>query len=271
VSNRGIVTFLSDYGLEDEFVGVCHGVMLMISPGLKIVDLNHNILRQNVRHGAVVLQQAIRFLPESVHLAVVVPTVVSKRRAIAVETYGGYTFVGPDNGLLMPAVETVGGIQQAVEIADERFLLRPISRTFQGRDVFAPAAAHIASGVDPGELGPRLDPSSLVRLEVPTAWIHDDHIHAEVLQPDRFGNLQLNLSRDLLADAKLDGDRLEVRVEGHRLTVPLGATFADVEEGDFVVVEDSYKCLSLAVNQGDAARRLQAGAGSTVIVGPARG
>jgi S-adenosyl-L-methionine hydrolase (adenosine-forming) len=270
VRRREIVTFLSDYGLEDEFVGVCHGVMLMIAPNLQIVDLNHNIFRQDIRHGAVVLEQTIHFLPESVHLAVVDPTVGAGRRAIAIETYGGHTFVGPDNGLLMPAVETVGGIQTAVEISDERFLLRPISRTFQGRDVFAPAAAHIASGVDPGELGPRVDPSSLARLEIPSAWIHDDHIHAEVLQPDRFGNLQLNLSRALLADAALDGDRLELRVEGHRITVPVGSTFADVDEGQFVVVEDSYKQLSLAVNKGDAAGRLQAGPGSTVIVGPAR-
>jgi S-adenosylmethionine hydrolase len=120
VRRREIVTFLSDYGLEDEFVGVCHGVMLMIAPNLQIVDLNHNIFRQDIRHGAVVLEQTIHFLPESVHLAVVDPTVGAGRRAIAIETYGGHTFVGPDNGLLMPAVETVGGIQTAVEISDER-------------------------------------------------------------------------------------------------------------------------------------------------------
>jgi S-adenosyl-L-methionine hydrolase (adenosine-forming) len=271
VPKRDIVTFLSDYGLEDEFVGVCHGVMLMIAPRLKIVDLNHNILRQDIRHGAVVLSQTINFLPESVHLAVVDPTVGSKRRAISIETTSGHTFVGPDNGLLMPAADASGGVTRAFEITDERFMLRPVSKTFQGRDVFSPAAAHIASGVEPSELGPSIPLDDLVRLEVIKAWIHEDHLHAEVLQLDRFGNLQLNLRRSQLEEVGLkNGDALEVRLEGHRLSVPFAHTFADVEAGEFVIVEDSYRHLSLAINKGDAAARLRAHAGSTVIVGPAR-
>src|SRR5918996_144416 len=171
---RGIVTFLSDYGLEDEFVGVCHGVMLMINPDLRIVDIHHQILRQNIRHGAVVLGQSIPYMADAVHLAVVDPTVGSDRLAIVIETRSGHTFVGPDNGLLMPAAEAGGGVVRAFEISDKRFMLTPVSRTFQGRDVFAPAAAHIASGVDPAEMGPSLGAQELVPLEVPKAWAHDD-------------------------------------------------------------------------------------------------
>ena len=269
MEKTGIVTFLSDYGLEDEFVGVCHGVMLGIAPHLRVIDLHHNILRQDIRHGAVVLRQTIHFLPNSVHLAVVDPSVGSRRKAIVIETGWGETFVGPDNGLLVPAAETCGGIKRAFELMDEAFLLRPVSRTFQGRDVFAPAAAHIANGTSPAELGPALSVDELERLEIPDAWIHDDHLHAEVLQVDRFGNLQLNFGVDLLDKIGLElGQALEVRMEGHRIRVPFAATFADVAMGQFVLVEDSYKHLSLAINKGDAAARLRARARSTAIVGP---
>ena len=269
MKKRDVVTFLSDYGLEDEFVGVCHGVMLRVAPHLKVVHLHHNILRQDIRHGAIVLQQSVAYLPDSVHLAVVDPSVGSTRKAIVVETGWGEVYVGPDNGLLMPAAAASGGVRGAYEIADTRFMLTPVSRTFQGRDVFAPAAAHVANGVDPSEFGPRIEPDDLVPLEVPKAWVHDDHLHAEVLQVDRFGNLQLNFGLPELDQVGLrDTDHLEVRLEGQRLNVPFGSTFADVKSGDFVVVCDSYQQLSLAVNKGDAAARLRASAGSTAIVGP---
>lgn len=270
MKKRDFVTFLSDYGLEDEFVGVCHAVMLRIAPHARVVDVHHNILRQDIRHGAVVLLQSIRYLPDdAVHLAVVDPGVGSGRRAVAIETRRGETFVGPDNGLLIPAATESGGIRRAFDISDRRFMLTPVSRTFQGRDVFAPAAAHIAGGVDPGDLGPPITEDDLVRLEIPDAWVHDDHLHAEVLQVDRFGNLQLNLAREHLQKISVEsGDRLEIRIEGHRLQVPLAETFADVGAGEFVLIEDSYAYISLAVNKGDAAARLRARPGSTAIVGP---
>src|SRR5680860_665851 len=174
----GIITFTSDYGWEDEFVGVCHGVMLSITRDLRIVDLHHSIARHDVRHGAVVLEQSVPYMPDAVHLAVVDPSVGSERRAIAVETSWGAVLVGPDNGLLLPAADACGGITAAYSLEDTRYLLSPVSRTFQGRDVFAPATAHLASGVPAAELGPAAEISSLVRLEIPEAWEHDDHLHA---------------------------------------------------------------------------------------------
>jgi S-adenosylmethionine hydrolase len=269
VRKRDVITFLSDYGLEDEFVGVCHGVMLRIAPHVRIVDIHHGILRQDIRHGAIVLEQSISYMPDSVHLAVVDPTVGSRRRALAIETGWGEVFVGPDNGLLIPAAETAGGVKRAHELTEKGFLLSPMSRTFQGRDVFAPATAHIANGVDVAEFGAPVDAHELVRLEIPKAWAHDDHLHAEVLQVDRFGNLQLNIGRVQLEDVGLnDATLCEVRLEGHRLQVPVAGAFADVREGEYVLVEDSYRYLSLAINQGDARARLRARAGSTVILGP---
>ena len=272
MSRPKIVTFTSDYGLEDEFVGVCHGVMLNIAPELKIVDVHHNVFRQDIRHGAVVLQQSTKFLPVATHLAVVDPGVGSDRKAVAILSSTGSVFVGPDNGLLVPAAKDGGKIEHAFELLNEEFLLSPVSMTFQGRDVFAPAAAHIANGVDPAELGPELAVSDLVDLEIPDAWVHDDHLHGEVLQVDRFGNLQLNFAREHLALVDLeDRSRLEVRLEGHRLQVVFGSTFADVENGEFVLIEDSYNHVSLSVNGGDARAQLRARPGSTVIVGPALG
>jgi S-adenosyl-L-methionine hydrolase (adenosine-forming) len=170
---------------------------------------------------------------------------------------------------LVPAAELSGGIRRAFEISDRRFLLTPVSRTFQGRDVFAPAAAHIAAGVPPSELGPPVDPARLVRLDIPEAWIHDDHLHAEVLQVDRFGNLQMNIAREHLEKISVSvGDNLEIRVEGHRLQVPFRETFADVAAGEYVLIEDSYSYASLSINKGDAAGKLRARSGSTAIVGP---
>jgi S-adenosyl-L-methionine hydrolase (adenosine-forming) len=271
VKKRDTVTFLSDYGLQDEFVGVCHGVMLGIASHLKIVDVHHDILRQSIRHGAIVLQQTAPYLPSTVHLSVVDPTVGSGRRAVVLETAWGEIFVGPDNGLMIPVARESGGVKRAFEIADQRFMLTPVSRTFQGRDVFAPAAAHIANGVEPSELGPSMPPEELVPLELPRAWVHDDHLHAEVLQVDRFGNLQLNFGQGQLEEVGLsESAHLEVRLEGHRLNIPVGSTFADVAVGRYVLVEDSYRHLSLAVNKGDAAAQLRAAAGSTAIVGPAQ-
>lgn len=269
MEKRQIVTFVSDYGLEDEFVGICRGVMLRIAPHIRVVDVHHNVLRQDIRHGAVVLEQSIRYLPEAVHLAVVDPSVGSDRRAIAIETGWGEIFVGPDNGLLLPAVMATGGVRRAHELTDERFMITPVSRTFQGRDVFAPAAAHVANGVDIAEFGREIEEEDLIPLQIPEAWTHDDHLHAEVLQVDRFGNLQFNFGTEHLTKVGLDdGNHLEVRIEGQRLNVPFGRSFSDVKAGDFVLICDSYQHLSLAVNKGDAAARLRAGAGSTAIVGP---
>jgi S-adenosyl-L-methionine hydrolase (adenosine-forming) len=264
-----IVTFLSDYGLQDEFVGVCHGVMLRIAPELTIVDIHHNILRQDIRHGAVVLEQAVGFMPDAVHLAVVDPSVGTGRRAVVVRSSSGALLVGPDNGLLLPAADKLGGVGAAFELTNEEHLLTPVSNTFQGRDVFAPASARLAMGLEASELGPPVDPELLVKLEIPEAWVHEDHLHAEVLQVDRFGNLQLNLDRPLMDKVSLGTEEvLEVRLEGRRLNIVQGATFSDVASGEFVVVEDSYGHLSLAINNGDAAATLRARAGSTVIVGP---
>ncbi len=263
-----VVTFLSDYGLEDEFVGVCHGVMFAIAPHVSIVDIHHNIRRHDVRQGALVLGQSVRFMPPGVHLAVVDPGVGSERKALALQTSSGAVLVGPDNGLLVPAATACGGIERAVEIRNEAFLLTPVSSTFHGRDVFAPAAAHVAGGLDPVELGPTVPSGELVPIELTHALAGAGSVRAQVLQIDRFGNVQLDARRSDLVTAGLgESAELEVQVEGRRLRVPLAKTFAAVERGELVLVEDSYGYLALAVNRGDAGLQLGARPGSRVVLG----
>src|SRR6516165_10853490 len=164
------ITFLTDFGLQDDFVGTCHGVISMIAPGARVIDLTHGIDPQAVLQGALVLRNAVQFAPVGVHLAVVDPDVGGSRRAIAVATRDGRTFVGPDNGLLLPAADELG-IAAVHELAEERYRLPEVSRTFHARDIFAPAAAHLAVGVPIAELGPPLDPGSLVRIELPRAEV----------------------------------------------------------------------------------------------------
>jgi hypothetical protein len=260
------ITFTSDYGLEDHFVGVCHGVMARVAPGVRVIDVSHAVAAQDVRHGALVLAQAVPYLPRAVHLAVVDPGVGTGRGAVAVEA-GGQVLVGPDNGLLVWAAEALGGVERAHALEDPAYRLEPVSRTFHGRDVFAPAAAHLAAGVDPGRLGPELDPGRLVRLERPGPRVHGDRVRASVIAVDHFGNLALDLRRqDLERVGVAAGDPVEVRVGGRAHRLAFGETFASVPAGGLVLHEDSFGSLAVAVNRGRAAERLGARPGDPVEV-----
>jgi S-adenosyl-L-methionine hydrolase (adenosine-forming) len=210
-------------------------------------------------------------MPEAVHLAVVDPGVGSERKAVAVESASGALFVGPDNGLLMPAVAASGGPRRAYDISNQRLLPERISATFHGRDIFAPAAAHVAAGLGPELLGAALDTSDLVDLTIPRGRHEGGFIHAEVLQVDRFGNAQLNFGRELLEELDVPpGRALEVVVDGRRSQLTPGHTFAAVETGALVLLEDSYDLMALAVNRGSAAGTLGVGSGSEVVIAPRR-
>jgi S-adenosylmethionine hydrolase len=249
-----VITFLTDFGLEDDFVGTCHGVMAGIAPDSRIIDVTHGIGPQAVLTGALVLRNTTRFMPVGVHLAVVDPDVGGNRRAIAVRTSDGRTFVGPDNGLLTLAADDLG-ITAAHELADPRYRLPVVSRTFHARDIFAPAAAHLAAGVELAELGPPIDPDTLVRVELPEPQVGRSQVSATVLVVDRFGNISTNARREHVDALGLeDGDRAEIRLTLDRYFALVAQTFADVEPGELILYEDSYGLLSLAISQGNAAR-----------------
>ncbi|HSX22068.1 MAG TPA: SAM-dependent chlorinase/fluorinase [Gaiellaceae bacterium] len=245
-----IVTFLSDFGLQDDFVGTCHGVIKTIAPRTEIIDITHGIGPGRILQGALTLANTLAYMPVGVHLAVVDPGVGSSRRPLALRDGDGRVFVGPDNGLLLPAADRAG-IVEAHELANPAYALSPVSPTFHGRDLFAPAAAHVAAGIALGDLGPPIAIDALVRLEIPDPVVGDGHLGATVLGIDRFGNVALNLS---VADARIEpGTRVELSTRGQRYYAVAARTFADARDGELLLFEDSYGSLAVAVSRGSAA------------------
>jgi S-adenosylmethionine hydrolase len=252
-----VITFLSDYGLQDDFVGVCHAVIARLCPQARVIDLTHAIERQDVRRGALILQETLAYLPVGVHLAVVDPDVGAERRAVALRLADDRLLVGPDNGLLSLAAEQAGGVHEAVDIGGSRFRLEPVSATFHGRDIFAPVAAALAGGVPLAETGKPCDPDHLVRLTLPQSTVEDGVLLAHALYIDRYGNVALNVDHDQLAGWGLRlGGRVGIYVEDGEAQAVYARTFADVARGELLVYEDAYGRLSLAVSHGSAAERL---------------
>jgi S-adenosyl-L-methionine hydrolase (adenosine-forming) len=263
------ISFLSDYGRSDEFVGVCHGVMQRIAPGAVIIDLTHDVPRHDVRLGAVTLQGALPHLPQGVHLAVVDPGVGGERRAVALRCEDGNLLVGPDNGLLWPASEVCGGVAQAVDVGHGPHRLQPVSATFHGRDLFAPAAAHLALGEPLESVGEPVDPRTLTSLDLPQPSVSERLVRARVLSVDRFGNLQLNLRGDQMRAAGFEpGERLEVLSRRRTGEALYARTFGEVGPGQAVIIEDSSGRIAVAVNQGKAAAALGVGADAELLLQP---
>lgn len=260
------MTFLSDYGLDDDFVGVCHGVVARIARGVRVIDVTHGIERHDVRAGALALRRALEYLPAGVHLAVVDPGVGSPRRAVALRCAAGeHLLVGPDNGLLWLAAERCGGVAEAADIGASPLRLQPVSASFHGRDIFAPVAAHLATGTPLGHTGEPLDPATLVRLELPRARPTGDGVVAHVLHADRYGNVALDAQREDLAAAGL---RVGETITVHRRRARYATTFADVLPGELLLYEDGYRVLSLAVNRGSALAALGLARDDEILIAP---
>jgi S-adenosyl-L-methionine hydrolase (adenosine-forming) len=233
-----------------------------------IIDITHGIDPQRVLQGALVLANTVQYMPPAVHLAVVVPGVGTARRPLALESANGPLFVGPDNGLLIPAAERQGGIVRAVTIENRDYALDSVSRTFHGRDLFAPAAAHLALGVELSAFGAAVDPADLVRIALPEpTFAASGHIHAVVVDMDRFGNIQLNLTREQLAGTGIEpGTRVEVTLGGEAYYAVAARTFADARPGDIILYEDAYRNFALAISGGDAASMFGVSRGSDVTI-----
>jgi S-adenosylmethionine hydrolase len=263
------VSFLSDYGLGDEFVGVCKGVMLGIAPHLTILDVTHDVPAFDVRAGALTLSRAVQYLPAGVVLAVVDPGVGTQRRCVAIEVEHGY-LVGPDNGLLAPAVAMLGGPKRIVSLTSDEHHLAAPGVTFAGRDVMAPAAAYLADGTPLDDLGELIDPVTLVPGIVPLATEADDGVlTGEVLWIDRFGNCQLNLDADSLQARDLGpGAAFEIKIGEESGRVRWVETFSDAKPSELVVLVDSYGLLALALDRQNAATRHKLRVGTAVTLIP---
>jgi hypothetical protein len=263
------ISFLSDYGTSDEFVGVVKSVIRSISPETAVVDITHEIRPYDIKGGALTLARSVQYLCPGVVLAVVDPGVGTDRRAVAIEVGGGQSYlVGPDNGLLASAVGLVGGATDAVELTAAEYQLPAPGPTFAGRDVFAPAAAHLCAGVPLDALGRRVDPAELVPGIVPLPRDEEGAIVGEILWVDRFGNCQLNVDPDAVATW---GDRVQLRWtrprEGVR-TVVRAASYDDLGRGQVGLVVDSYGLLAVSIPRSSAAEALGLAAGDELSLVP---
>jgi S-adenosylmethionine hydrolase len=262
------LTFLSDLGYEDAFLGVCKGVIARIAPNVTVIDVLHLVHPQDVDHGAGVLASAVPYLPApAVHLALVDPFRSVPARGIAVRTADGSTFVAPDNGLTSQAWPAAGGVVSAHVLDDPALWLPNAARTFRARDVFSAVAARLAAGLPIEQVGTAVAAEDLERLVHRPPSVDEDHVHAEVEQVDHFGNLTLNVQRHHLEAAGIAlGDDVELRCGGKTLSVRFTLTYGEVARGRLALCEDSFRTITVAVNQGSAATVLRARRADPIVL-----
>jgi S-adenosylmethionine hydrolase len=272
-AGRPVIGFLTDFGL-DGAAAICRGVMLGIARDAQIVDISHSVRKYAIADGAYLLASAVPWLPTGVHVAVVDPGVGTDRRPIGLLTARGDTLVGPDNGLLVPAAERLGGVVEARLLANGDWMLPVTSATFHGRDIFAPVAANLAKGGSFAAAGPAFDPATLVRLELPQARVEQALLRTASTYVDSFGNIRLaghvadltSALGDLVGGEEL---LLDLEPDAAGTGTPLGRarwrrTFGDAPQGELLVYEDSSRNLAIAVSNGDAATTLQVGTGTRI-------
>jgi hypothetical protein len=261
---RPFISLLTDFGLRDPSAAICRGVILGIAPEAEIVDLSHEVRKYAIRDAALLLWCALPYFPVGAHVAVVDPGVGTERRPIALRVERGDHLVGPDNGLLLMAAEKLGGVTAAVELREAAYRLPVVSTSFHGRDIFAPAAAHLALGVPLERLGPAVDPATLVRLPIPEPRTTHGALETHVLYVDTFGNVKLTALAPMLPEAlgevpfgaRVDLELRQSDTEPRHVAATWAATFGTVGPSEPLLYEDSYGRLCLAVNQGNAAAAL---------------
>ena len=263
---QSIICFVSDFGTDDTWVGVCHAVILRACPQARVVDLGHHVPAFDIRKGAATAAAGVFQLPDAIHLIVVDPGVGAGRRDICLVTEGGALLVGPDNGVLIPASWRSGGIRQAYVIDPTKIDFRSPLATFHARDVLAPAAAALACGVRPESLGDPVAVDDLVEAPFGQCRVEGQYVFGEVLESDRFGSVRFNIPSERLDELGLKCEHLEISLGHNTLTVPLGRTYADVPEGEPVLLVDSSGWLTLSINRGDASDRFGIGSGTAVRV-----
>lgn len=264
----GWLTFLSDFGFEDPFLGVCKGMIARVAPDVRVLDVMHMVQPQDVEQASAVLAAAIPFLPApAVHLVVVDPFRERPVRGVAIRTADGSVFVSPDNGVTSQAWECAGGAVEARVLENTDLWSPSPARTFRARDVFSPVAAHLAAGTPLEQVGPAVDVDELERLARREAVVDDDHVHAEVVTVDHFGNLTLNVQRAHLEAAGMTlGDAVELRCSGKARTVPFLLTYGEVGARRLVLCEDSFGTVTVAVNSGSAAKTLRVDRGDPLVI-----
>lgn len=263
---QSIIGFVSDFGLDDTWVGMCHAVIYRACPQVRVVDLGHQIPPFDIRKGAAVAAAGVHQLPDAIHLVVVDPGVGGGRSDLCIVTNSGTKLVGPDNGVLLPAAQRAGGVLEAYALDPKKIDHRAPLATFHARDVLAPAAAALACGVEPGSLGAITDPDSLAPAPFGSCRMEGGVLTGEVVDVDRFGSIRINATAQDMATYKLHREKLQLSFGHLTVDVPYGRTFSDVEKGKPVALVDSSGWLCLAIRRGSAAERYGIEPGAVVRI-----
>lgn len=250
-----IIGFISDFGLDDTWVGVCHAVIARACPQAFVVDLGHSVPPFDIRKGAATAVAAVHQLPGAILLVVVDPGVGPGRRDLCVITNGGSVLVGPDNGVLLPAAQRGGGVHAAIVIDPAKIDFQTPLASFHARDVLAPAAAAVACGVDPRSLGEVVEADTLHPAPFEPCRVENGTLMAEVLEADRFGSLRFNVSAEDMGLHGINGPHVEFDIGHSALVAALGVSFSSVPEGELVAFVDSSGWLTLAINRGSVQER----------------
>lgn len=262
-----IITFLSDFGLKDEWVGVCKGIILNIVPDVFIVDITHQIPPFNLKKAAICLLGALPFMPIGIHLAIVDPGVGTNRRPIIMKTGRGDFLVGPDNGIFLPVVDKLGGIEKVCLIKNEGFMNIPVSPTFNGRDIFAPAAAYLAKGVKLDKFGPEIKKAEIGLSPIPPIVLFSNRLGCEVIDIDRFGTVRLNCGFGDLSRANVMlGKTVKLKINKNELLIDFVKTFGDVKKDKPAMLIDSSGFVCLTLNQGNFSLKFNLKTGDKVDI-----
>lgn len=258
-----LIAFVSDFGLGDTWVGVCHAYIIRACPQARVVDLSHNVPPFDIRKGAAVAAAGVHQLPDAIHLVVVDPGVGGGRRDLCIVTGKGTRLVGPDNGVLLPAASRVGGVKCAYAIDSAKLDHTGPLPTFHARDILAPAAAALSCGVEPSALGDEVDPEQLAPAPFELAVNDGTTVKSEVIDADRYGSLRFSVPAEQVDSLGLRADEIEIAMGHHVIKAPFGKTFSDVEPGDAVLLVDSSGWLTLALNLDSASDRYGVEPGAT--------
>ncbi len=262
-----IISLLSDFGDADGWIASCKGSILAIAPEARFLDISHSIPSFDIKKGALVLAATLPYLPVGIHLAVVDPGVGSRRKGIVVKVKRGDFLVGPDNGIFLPAIERLSGIEKVVEISNKKYMKEEVCPTFHGRDIFSPVTAFLFRGTGIEEFGPKIDPKELVKKPWKEPQIGKDRIVGEIIDIDKFGTLRSNIAQRMLKSIGVEEKNLiKSDWSSKTLRTPFVNTFAQVSKGEKLLLVDSTGLLSLAINCGNAAQKLNSQIGDKVII-----
>jgi hypothetical protein len=254
-----IIAILTDFGIKDEYVGVIKGVISRISPGARIIDISHQVQKHQIKQGAYLLLRVVNYFPkETIYLGVVDPGVGTQRRGILIEAEGAW-FIGPDNGLLVPAASKLG-IKRVIELAKQDYWLKPASSTFHGRDIFAPVAGWLARGVKPTSFGKVI--KKWVSLELAQPRIKADIIFGEILHIDNFGNLITNIPTEMFER----NEEIQVAIKNMTFETKIRESYGEVKRGELIVLVGSSSFLEIAKNQESATKYFDAKEGVEIRI-----